>query len=286
MKKSKNDSRLSWWVHYLRSFFGGLLLKKEFRQVEKYILFVGYPRSGHSLIGSLLDAHPLMMISNELNALQFFLKKVYFRHQIFYFIWKNSKKHGLEGRSNTGYNYSVPEQWQGKCQKLLAIGDKKGGLSSMMLDEKDDFLLLKEVEKISKAKLKIIHVIRNPYDNISTMVLRQAKRTGKLTDELLEEKMSKYLENVATNEKIKQQNPAIIFDVHLDDFITQPVEGLRRIFEFLEMEVTEKYLNDCGSIVWKKTNQSRFKMSLWTPEKIQELAGVIQQYDFLKRYKY
>jgi len=34
-------------------------------------MFVGYPRSGHSVIGSLLNAHPDMVVAHELNALRY-----------------------------------------------------------------------------------------------------------------------------------------------------------------------------------------------------------------------
>ena len=33
--------------------------------VEKFVLFVGYPRSGHSLIASVMDAHPDIVIAHE-----------------------------------------------------------------------------------------------------------------------------------------------------------------------------------------------------------------------------
>ena len=34
-------------------------------------MFIGYPRSGHSLIGSLLDVHPNAIVAHELDALKF-----------------------------------------------------------------------------------------------------------------------------------------------------------------------------------------------------------------------
>ena len=33
--------------------------------IKKFILFIGYPRSGHSIMGSLMDAHPHMVIAYE-----------------------------------------------------------------------------------------------------------------------------------------------------------------------------------------------------------------------------
>lgn len=42
-----------------------------FDGLETYCMFIGYPYSGHSLVGSLLDAHESMAISHELHALKF-----------------------------------------------------------------------------------------------------------------------------------------------------------------------------------------------------------------------
>ena len=43
----------------------------DYQDIEKYCMFIGYPRSGHSLVGSLLDAHPYMLIAHELDALRY-----------------------------------------------------------------------------------------------------------------------------------------------------------------------------------------------------------------------
>jgi len=275
-----------WWYYYAVSFFKGILLKKDFLQINKYIFFIGYPRSGHSLIGSLLDAHPNIVISNELNALYFFRKK-YSRHQIFYFILRNAKRYGIVGRSNSGYNYVVPNQWQGKYQKLIGIGDKKGGESSSIFGEENHLELLNKIKNISQAKLKIIHVIRNPYDNVSTMILRQVKKKGKeLTDDLINKKIAIYLRRIETNARLKTLIPNDICDVHLEDFIAQPKKELSRIFQFLEIEITEDYLNDCASVIWDKTNQSRLNASFWTKERKQYFSDAIKQYVFLNRYNY
>jgi hypothetical protein len=64
--------RLSSLLHaYLRSAYHGMLHGKLFDQVQSYCMFVGHPRSGHTLIGALLDAHPHIVIAHELNALRY-----------------------------------------------------------------------------------------------------------------------------------------------------------------------------------------------------------------------
>jgi len=42
-------------------------------RLEGYCMFIGYSRSGHTLVGSLLDAHPEMVIAHELDALKYIM---------------------------------------------------------------------------------------------------------------------------------------------------------------------------------------------------------------------
>ena len=41
-----------------------------FNNLHTFVQFVGYPRSGHTLVAMLLDAHPNIVISNEYNILE------------------------------------------------------------------------------------------------------------------------------------------------------------------------------------------------------------------------
>lgn len=40
-------------------------------QLTKFVLFIGNPRSGTTLVRSLLNAHPQVLIANEANVLRF-----------------------------------------------------------------------------------------------------------------------------------------------------------------------------------------------------------------------
>ena len=52
------------------------------------------------------------------------------------------------------------------------IGDKKGGATSSLLREPDKLSILEEIRNVVKVPMKFIHVTRNPFDNIATMLLR------------------------------------------------------------------------------------------------------------------
>ena len=53
------------------------------------------------------------------------------------------------------------------------IGDKKGGKTTGQLKKLDNMNALNEIQQVLKPiPMKFLHVIRNPYDNIATMLLR------------------------------------------------------------------------------------------------------------------
>ena len=103
--------------------------------LRSYIMFVATANSGHSLIGSLLDAHPYMIVSNEADALGWWYQALISqkrpppRSEMFHYLYENSLKCALYSRWQHGHNYTVPHQANGLFPhgELLAIGDKKGG---------------------------------------------------------------------------------------------------------------------------------------------------------------
>src|SRR5918999_2019352 len=131
---------------------------KFFREIRTYCTFIGCPRTGHSLIGSLLDAHPRMIIAHEMDVL-IFLQHGFSRNQIFHLLLENSKKMAAAGRRHSGYSYEVPNQWQGGFEKIQVLGDKKGAHTAMGFYREPG--LLDVLRSKIDAELKFVHVIRN-----------------------------------------------------------------------------------------------------------------------------
>lgn len=68
-----------------------VLTASHFEEVEAYCMFLGYARSGHSLLGSLLDAHPDVVIAHELDALRY-LRGAFGRAQVYSLILQNARR--------------------------------------------------------------------------------------------------------------------------------------------------------------------------------------------------
>jgi hypothetical protein len=126
-------------------------------------MFVATAHSGHSLIGSLLDAHPSIIVANEGDVFGKTSLKTP-RSELFRHIYKNSLSCALFSRIQHGYNYTVPHQANGQFLpgKLLAIGDKKGGVAASELNKWIRAGTLKETWEKWEAHItlpiKVIHV--------------------------------------------------------------------------------------------------------------------------------
>ena len=106
---------------HLRSLPGAWKGRRQFDHVERYCMFLGYPRSSHTLLGALLDAHPDMVVAQELDVLRH-LRFRYSREQLYALLIQRSRWFASRGWKWMGYSYAVPGQWQGRHRSLREIG--------------------------------------------------------------------------------------------------------------------------------------------------------------------
>lgn len=236
----------------------------DFNDLSTYCMFVGYPRSGHSLVGSLLDAHPNMVVAHELNALRC-LDAGFDRLTLFHLLVEQSEAFTAVEHAWNGYSYAVPNQWQGRTERLRVIGDKKGGGSSQLLAEKPE--LLDRLIDTVRLPIRTIHVIRNPYDNIATM--------SRLHEVPLEAAVEGYFAMARAVEDVRRRLGAdAMFDLKHEDLIAEPRSHLAALVRFLGEEPAAGYLDDCASIVFERPKQTRTTVA-WPEPLLRELGARI-----------
>src|SRR5438874_12177441 len=99
--------------------------RSDMAEVERFLLFVGYPRSGHSIVGAMLNAHPNAVIAHELHVWRQILAGRT-REEVFARILARAYWFDLRG-NRTNYSYDIPHQWQGRFDRLELVGDKCAG---------------------------------------------------------------------------------------------------------------------------------------------------------------
>jgi hypothetical protein len=254
-----------------------------FSAVHTYVMFIGIGRSGTTLLGALLDAHPRIVIANQQTTLKYLRPPLFTRAQIFHLLMRNARRAAGAGRrGGGGYRYAVAGQWQGRCESLEVIGDKSKSAQAVTWLTASPRLLY-SLARTTRGRIRMIHAIRNPYDTIATRSRRRGLSLERITREYfaLCERLQRLIGQIEATE---QFNVARI-PVHLEAFIAQPAEQLTAICEALGVAAGDDYVRACRDILYGRPHQSRRKVA-WRPELIEQIAQRIAGIPFLRRYRF
>jgi hypothetical protein len=264
---------------YLLAGLRGWRWRRSFDSIDTYCGFVGYPRSGHTLVAALLNAHPEIVLANELGALDW-LSKGFGRLQICSLILARDRAFSRTGYEFLGYRYAVPGQWQGRFRRLRVVGDKDGARDNTILGRHPE--LLERLGRVMRARVRILHVVRNPYDTLATFLKRDKAVGGSAT---VEEALGLAVRALETAEGILRRLPAEhALTVRHEAFVRDPRQGLRQICAFLGVEAPADYLEACASIVFDSPRKTREGVQ-WSPEQIEFIQNkMIARFDCLAGY--
>ncbi len=246
-----------------------------FNSLEIYCTIAGCSRTGSTLIGSLLDAHPHIAIANESAAPNLF-QKGETRETIFTTILRNCANHARAGKKWTEYQYSIPDQWQGKQKELKVIGDKLYLVATFILHMNPQ--VLTNIISITRLKTKFIHCVRNPFDVISTMALR--------TKVSLRDRAGLFFNTCEAISALRdRQEPEDFLTVKHESLVENPVHTLKNICAFLNCEPHKDWIDSCSALLYKQPHKTRTDIP-WPAEQIALVYKRMQEYDFLAGYDF
>ncbi len=252
-------------------------LSREFEAVKTFVFFVGYPRSGHSLVGALLDAHPSAVVSHELNALEL-LRQGASRNQLFGSILAKSRYFHSTGNRWSGYSYRVDGLYQGRFQRLDVIGDKKGGGSSRLFAECPE--LIDRLRDLG-CTIKVIHIVRNPWDNIVSRAQGGNANRREVTPARLQRATAKQLATYRNNAKLFESFPYDVHTVGIEEFTQAPRVRLNSIIDFLGLADEDDFLERCTAMVNPNLSRKR-RLVTWPRDLHDEVAEAIDSWAVLR----
>ncbi len=306
--------------------------------VNQFLLFVGYPRSSHSILGSLIDAHPHVIVAHEL-----FLLDEWWSYQertghtitkelLYNALYNSSNTNVHTGWRNTsshtkGYSLSLGAQWQGQFNRNIAvIGDKSGGNTAYLYMKSPGTFLKRyeELKRIVKVPIRVIHVVRNPFDIIATTTMYES---GKIKYPGLgrgAKKVSNYVHKIKTQFKTtrnktsdegllnqarlndkEQLNRCIedffkmaaavkavlgltedsVLEVHNYEMVRNPAVTIRNVCHFLGVSCPEEYVRACASKIFRQLSLSR-EYVLWGREEVDKVNKMKLKYFYYERYSF
>ena len=279
--------------------------------VEKFVFFIGYARSGSSIVASMMDSHPNMIISHEckefhevwLQAPQVDITK----SSLFKLLYRNSYKDSAKGvrsayaSGRKGYLLGTGSSWQGRFSKLSVIGDKQAGRTTMFYAtfpsqfEKKYHLLVDVV----KVPIYVIHVVRNPFDIIATR-LTFSEGVGaphKLLNSSSTRPVRQYntsaikqkLERVfalakAVQDMIKTCNLTVLH-VHAEELVRDPKGTIRSICDFLELDCPADYVQQCHDKAFTSVSRTRDLVD-WSPSTRRYVEKRMKDFSFFSGYAF
>lgn len=246
--------------------------------MKYFLCFCGYPRSGHTLVAAILNANPNCMISNQLNIFndnKIDIDKI--------------KSYSL----NSGTWKSTTQVPHVSKQEILVVGDKTGHRSTEILRTNPEKLGL--IKSQINVPIKWIHVVRNPFDGLSTWAKLNhenrikttsfipVKELNKMISKSLDDVIEKYILLNDTISKLKKSED--ILTVRHEYVITRMHDTLKEMCDFLEISFDPEWRDNVRSTVWKKPRITR-RQILWSQKQKGKVHDIISQYSWLKGYDY
>lgn len=280
--------------------------RKDIEDVRTFVIFIGFARTGHSIVGTLMDAHPDIIIAHEYNVLKNIKSQLTSDSQLlalFNNLYKNSYSNAVNGwrsekKSRKGYNLSMSQDtWQGKVRRLRVIGDKAAGMAShqYMTDPTKCQCLADEMKNTFNISVKAVRVLRNPYDIISTRALyRTNRKVPRNPSELAHHKLPtvlskdirRFVEFASLVNKMIVDCHLSVIDIHLCDLVNQPHLVMKDICNSLGVQCFPDYLEACAGKLFKTLSKTRSLVE-WPPELIENVEkDIIMRFSEFSRYSY
>jgi hypothetical protein len=269
-----------WAKRYLSSL---LLARKNpsFADLEHFCFFIGYARSGHTLVGSMLDAHPEAVIAHELDAVNY-VRHHFTRAQLFALLLERDLLFSSLGSTWAGYQYEVPSQYQGRYERLRVLGDKRGNSAALEIARWPE--LLDRVRRVVRVPIRVVHVTRNPFDNIATAARRHRFPLPDVS--AVTQATTWYEQSCEAVAKVRGLlDPSELIDFRYESFLEQPASSLAELCRFVGVEPGDAYLEACSGLVWPSAKKTRDSVE-WTEAEREEVERLIERYDLLDSYSF
>ena len=272
--------------------------------VKTLLFFIGIGRSGHSIIASILDSHPNMVISNELNLFELLNETscVVDRSFIFNKMWERSYTQATTSLRDPskGYTLAVDGLYQGLYRSHIdVIGDKMGGstINFFLANPAQFENHLNKLRTLLNAPIKVLHVIRNPFDNIATKCLhitlkhqyskfaavKKDNLTVTINHRLIDKQIAQYFQFYEASQAVKHKYQLDMMELHSKDLINSPRSMISGLCDFLGVQCPDDYLDVVSSKVFTIESKTRYNIK-WTNEQIMFVKESIQKFKALQTY--
>ena len=257
-----------------------------------------------------MDAHPNMIIANECKLFMAWLRGPDVKlnkYDFFNALYRCSVGSATTGgrssetKHRKGYSLAIPSSWQGRFTTLRVIGNKQaGGTTSCYLTYPS--LFVKKCHQLAdtlKVPIHVIHVVRNPFDIIATALhyksdagiphkLLQSNSSTPALDydkTLMAKEIQKTFDLSEAVINITRTCNVKILHVYIEDFVKDPKRSIQSICDFLALECSAEYLQQCSNKAFKSVSRTR-DLLVWPPRTRAKVEKMMKKFPFFRGYSF
>lgn len=214
--------------------------------------FIGWSRSGTTLLGSLLNAHPGILIAQEADVSSLVAHGAD-RAEVLAELLAREADFAARGREWNGYDYRVaaPVGATARSAGLSVIGDKKAA-GTIEIEALHPGTLARVADTVG-LPLRLLCVTREPRDTIATLSRHLAGDTPPWFtsgSDPLEAATDWFLLLATLTQQVLDSRPAPVHVTSLERLTADPRGELTRALAFLGIDdAAEDYLGRCAAIV-------------------------------------
>ena len=252
--------------------------------------FFGWSRSGTTLVGSLLNAHPAVLIGQEADA-SLLVARGAGRDEVLVEIDRRDREFAALGRQWNGYDYTVGGgssttlQHPRRGEPLRVVGDKKAAGTVEVEAVSPGTLAL--LQQTMGLPLRLVCVTRNPCDTIATLSGNLHTDTPDWfakRDDPVEDAVDWYLLLASLAQRIVDSGVAPVLLTSLESVVAAPAEEMRRILAFLGIaDPSPEYLAECAAVVAPRRRRPSADLHL-SEDSLGRLDRAVRSLPILQRY--
>lgn len=252
-----------------------IFFDKYVTNVNSICAFVSFMRSGHTLFGSLLNAHPEMTVSNEI-GIGHLMRMGFSEREILRMIIGKDYEFRQSGREWTGYDYEVEGGSQGNYQDLVVVGDKHG--PDLIYNYLEDESVYKYIKK-SKKNYFIFYHIRNPYDMIATGTIKGDKKLNKISEYVCNE----IERSVKVVGDLRNINNVRVLKTYYKNIVNDTKGVLVDVMDVMGLSAPKSYLEACADHVFEQPSITRDEVD-WDADSVDLVEKTCNEFDSFARY--
>ncbi len=246
--------------------------------VTTVCLFIGHTKSGGSLLGAMLDAHPDIVIGDEVDLRRLLGARLTGAGMLLEFV-RSARREAMKGRVTArrlgGYSLEIPGWSQGSGGRPSVVGNSRPGPTTRLLgDDPDSLPALRE--SFDGYRLAFVHVVRRPEDSIAAMVLRSGRD--------IVDAARDHAEQSVRLARLRAELGDAVTEVRYESLLEDAAGTLRRVLDHLGAEAPDGYLRACSALI-DRGRPPESEQVTWNETARAVVAGSVRRHDFLAPYR-